>query len=457
MSSDLIHIECACGYTVSIPASQLDSTEACINCGADLDKSQLRPQKPTPSASIPVPMPAKAQIARNPFEDPDEEDSFVPVADDTQEPSAFAQTPGRDVGPPKDFEGTESFVPSMHEAKETPAASAPVKETNPFEDPNEPPNSFGDDSAALASEADVPKNYSDPTPKTDPSKIRTFTDAEHKNAYRGVEKEEKCPRCGNVYRGDWDKRETVAGDMCFICSNQASDGVPLRLQTEEKKRNAEDGVLTPMAELKKRRAEIEEEKPGWIDTDSPRFKMVIAMVGVFMILFTIYMVATDDFQTYSERMAERQNGGSVEVTQEEVQSDDLPAWITAIIIGGRIFGAFLSSFLAIYLVLYTTNRLPNDDVIKDTIVILFPMVLISMMYSVIWFGRLFFDDPLMQTIFLGMFIGPLGMIAACMILMRFLDFRIRDFIYLWVFSFFANTFVWVLSMFFEWGIASIVL
>jgi hypothetical protein len=422
MSSEFVKIECDCGYTVSVPADQFEKTEACINCGATLDKTRISTKKQE------EPQPAVAQThkattpEKSPFEDSDGPEDFTVVPDDTREPSAFIPTPDRDV--------------------------------NPFEDPDEEPSPFADDAADLASEADNPKSYTDDTPKSDPSKIRKFTDAEHKNAYRGVEKEEKCPRCGNVYRGDWDKRDTIEGEMCFICSNQAVDGVPLRLQTERKKKEEaeKEGVLAPMGELRKKPQDSMEESDSFFNTNSPRFKMFVAILGFATILLTIFMISTDDFETWNERHSDEP--AVVEV--DETPPVELPAWVAVVLWAWNVVAALATTFLSIYLVLYIRNKLPHDDFVRNAVMIgaVTLLVVVFVTVTVLIFG--IFGDPLTRIVF-GTFVLFAGFMLFCFVLMNLLDFGVVDILLLALMAGLVQVFVQSISMFFKWGLASIVL
>lgn len=423
MSSEDIKIECDCGYVVSVPATQLESTESCINCGAVLDMNRVSAAKPMP-AQTPISEQAKAAATpRSPFEDPDEEEEFKPIADDTTEPSPYTPTPDRDV--------------------------------NPFEDADEPTDSFGDDSGTLASEADTPKTYTNEAPEPDPSKLRTFTDAEHKNAYRGVEKEELCPRCGNPYRGEWDKKETIQGEMCFICSNQAVDGVPLRLQTEAKKKAEaeEQGVLTPMGELRKKPQATTIEKQSILDTDSPTFKMFVAFLGFATILLTIYLWQTDDFQTYSERHSV-EDTASTEIVEEE--TPEVPAWMAVVILVWNIFAALVAWFLGLYVVLYLREKLPHERLSLNIMVIGWVQFVIIAFVVAAWFLLQFMNGTMLLPFFwVASFI--LGGFLIIKLYLNVLDFKIFDFFLFGIVFGFSQMFVQYISMFFKWGMASIFL
>ena len=66
-------------------------------------------------------------------------------------------------------------------------------------------------------------------PAPDASLIRSYEDPEHSNAYQDVQNAEACPKCGNPYRGDWDKQNINGEAMCYICSSQATEQIPERI------------------------------------------------------------------------------------------------------------------------------------------------------------------------------------------------------------------------------------
>jgi hypothetical protein len=454
MGSDEIKIECDCGYVVRIPANQIESTEACINCGAVLDMTRISTTEPIPAPTTIPQTPQPAKTSRNPFEDPDEVHEFTQVPDDTSDPSAFTRTPNRDVNPFEDPDEVHEFTQAPDDTS-VPSAITPTpnRDVNPFEDPDDDPSPFADDSSDLASDADNPKSYADATPKTDPSKLRSFTDAEHKNAYRGVEKEELCPRCGNPYRGDWDKRETIEGEMCYICSNQAVDGVPLRLQTEQKKKE-EEGVLTPMGDLNKKPPNPYEENTSLFNTDSPKFRMFVAMLGLATIVVAIYMWQIDDFETWEERHSKPYEE-PIDAFQEEVRPERLPAWASLALSIMNLVGAYVTWFLGTYAILTFRNKLPKEDFTSNALVIGFIQIVITIFLGAGFLTLGLFDDPTYSAIFRAMlYFFVLGVVIITY--RKYFDFGIIDF---WLFGIFLGISYWfvqMVMMFFKWGLATIV-
>ena len=90
--------------------------------------------------------------------------------------------------------------------------------------------------------------------------------------------DESCTRCGRNLRDEWDRLETSAGVLCYVCANQVADGVPERLkhiaaaEEAERARPPSERVLDSVEYSL---------PPWWAQYRSPAVKLaVLAMVGL---------------------------------------------------------------------------------------------------------------------------------------------------------------------------------
>ncbi|MFP6581989.1 MAG: hypothetical protein VCD00_05465 [Candidatus Hydrogenedentota bacterium] len=379
------YITCECGYEMFLPKERIGRRVECIHCGAMIDTSQNKPGPRT-----------------------------VPEFDTSSPKSDRIETPSLSSSPFEDGD-EEDLRPSV-------SYSAIPKATPEIQDePQYNPSAFEDDDEEEV-DADAP-------PAPDASLIRSYEDPEHSNAYQNVQNAETCPKCGNPYRGDWDKQNINGEAMCYICSSQATETIPDRILN--KPTVAPDPVTAMKDWTGSVNAEIPEgpmeEIPWFRDPESKGFRHMIYWMAFSVIAVTVIAVITMGF----EGPPTAPSSPIVADPNASEQLPMLPQWATItywiMVAGMRVAGLFLS----FYLVLSLTNRLPSGDWKGDCITIGF-CVFCLFIGSSAYFAVLYFAsdiDPIasLLTIILATICGGF---AAILIVMNTLDFRIRDFIYL---------------------------
>ncbi|MBX7259345.1 MAG: hypothetical protein K1Y02_23485, partial [Candidatus Hydrogenedentes bacterium] len=183
-----------------------------------------------------------------------------------------------------------------------------------------------------------------------------------------------CARCGRAFRGDWDRYRTSAGVVCHICSNQA-------IKPEEQ---SITGFIEPVESLKIDPVEVdlppaapsvviaEAEDVPWykritIDED---FMRKVALVGAVLVLaVAAYYWVTQGFEV-PERGAFHAGGDTSEpVVEGEPVVEATPAHARALF-AISLFTAFISYYIGIFMYLTWANRMPNETLIANLIVIL---------------------------------------------------------------------------------------
>ncbi|MFP6596286.1 MAG: hypothetical protein VCC01_02415 [Candidatus Hydrogenedentota bacterium] len=413
--ADGFYITCGCGYELYIPEADIGTEQECINCGADLDTH--------PSAVSTEKDSAKEDVLA-----PPEVSSFVEA-----EHSPYT---GPTVSSP--FEDDDE--------SEVPAPQSAASQTEPEEPPDYAASIFEDDSDKAEEDAQTEN-----TP--DPSKIRTYHDPEHTAAYQGSTETETCPRCGNVYRGEWDKQLIDGETICYICSNQATEGLPERLKQD--RAVAPNPVTQGQNWSGSVTAEIPEgpiEERFWLfSPESDEFRIMIYVLAFGMVFVTILLVIFGDFSppTPSDQPI-------AEVQTETEAQPELPAWATAIYWSWRMFIMFAGQFLSIYMVLSLTDRLPHGKIIKDFVIVGYTMLLLAVM-TAIYFGLASTIGQSMMGPVLMLIVNVICGLPCIWIMMNVLDFRIRDFFYLMFISGFVHSFLHLISLVVYAGLAKIAL
>lgn len=376
------YITCECGYEIFLPKERAGRTIECLLCGAMIDTSQNIPG-PRSVAEFDTSPPKPDRIdtpseTASPFED-----------DDAEERPSVSYSP----------------IPQA-------AAEAP-------DEPQYNPSAFEDDD-----EEELDTNA---PPAPDSSLIRSYEDPEHSNAYQDVQNAEACPKCGNPYRGDWDKQNINGEVMCYICSSQATESIPERILN--KGAVAPDPVTAQKDWTGSVNAEIPTgpiEETFWLwDPESDRFKNMVRWLAIGLLSITILAIFTTDYSPVPQAPS---SPGLVDEAQAE-ELPTLPRWATLsfwIIVG--VMG-FLGQFLSIYAVLYMTNRLPNGDFIGDVISIGYAMFWFTLV-SIAFFAVAGVVSPMMMGSILMMLVAVVFGFILIVVAINMLDFRIRDFFYL---------------------------
>lgn len=426
---DGFYITCECGYELYIPEADVGTEQECINCGAELDTH--------PSA-----VSAEKESAKEDVVAPLEVSSFVD-SEHSEYKNPTASSPFEDDGEPD--------APA-------PLTPQPVAPATPPLQPKDPPDYAA---SIFEDDSDEEEERLAAVNRPDPSLIRTYHDPEHTAAYQGNTETETCPRCGNVYRGDWDKQQIGGKTICYICSNQAVDGIPERLK--QKRPIAPNPVTQNQNWSASVNTEIPEgpvEEKFWLfDPESNEFRIMIYVLAFGMIILTLFLVVFTDMDMPSQSdqsIAEYESEAGTTIDGEEVVEPELPGWATSIYWAWRVFIIFAGQFLSIYVVLMLTDRLPHGNIIKDFVVVGYTMLLLGIV-TAIYFA---FASTIGQTMMgplLMMIVNVVCLLPCIWIMINVLGFRIRDFLYLMFISGFVHSFLHLISLFFYAGLAKVAL
>jgi hypothetical protein len=396
------YIECGCGYQMYFTDKEIGATQSCFNCGFSLKvDSPNTTSDNNPTANIEVKTKSsQPKTYSSPFEDDEEPDTPVLPISSTFQPKAMAEP---------DTANDDRTVYSN-------AASA-----------------FGD---LDEEEEDVEEAASSNQP--DPSLIREYEGPEHSNRYRQVDETEKCPRCGNPFRGDWDKQSINGHEICYICSNQATKGMPERADTNKFNAAGVDYLEEGQKQIAGLEHDIKVEgthaggvEKFWLfDPESDQFRVMLYVLALSTIMITLYAVF------FMDSGSSNPGDYSTVAYQAEVSgeaSQPLPVWGKVLLVGWTIIEYFTTFVVTVFLILYLSERMPHDHFGMDiftTILALSPFFISKILMSlVVYFIG---SDPSAVTAMAAMIallrIG--GIVLTIMTLMNLLDFRIRDFFYM---------------------------
>jgi hypothetical protein len=330
---------------------------------------------------------------------------------------------GREVAAPSDSPFEDGDTPTQRNTQRPMVPREPVSEfsASVFEDENE----------VDEEEVDRP----------DPALLRVYTDPEHSSAYLNVQNAEKCSRCGNPYRGEWDKQ--VEGDktICYICSNQATEKIPNRILQRGAVAPNLDTARAWDTSLNTQIPDGPIEEKFWLfDPESGPFRSMLYWMIAGLLLVTVASIiysGLDAPSPSSSRSAGTvvvQDDGAVGALMPKAGAEpEMPQW--AIVLVWLIIGlsGFVAQFFTFYAVLLLTNRLPHGEWKRDVMIIGLTEVAVTGIIvanlTVGYFLSAFLTGILgymMSTVFFGFlwFITVINM----------LDFRIRDFFYFAVLS-----------------------
>lgn len=219
-----------------------------------------------------------------------------------------------------------------------------------------------------------------------------------------------CARCGNPFRGDWDRQETQHGVYCYRCSNQATDGVPERLK--HLAQAPPTGPLMP---------KFEEEQLKF--TEKPAFKRGLLIAGLLVVALAIY---------YSPMANAPVPASSRTTISADAEAIEMPTWVAVVWAVWRVLGIYLGLFLTLYIVLNSQNRLPHEVFWENLVYLSWVLLLLTAVsagiYAALWvLDGTTITGMLWERIIWRFLIASLGAFAAIFILMRTLDFGIKDF------------------------------
>jgi hypothetical protein len=417
--SDPLRVTCACGYENWVPAEKLGQTVPCFVCGQDLLIEE-------PAASLESP----GAGAR---------------------PAGAGERPSTSAAPLSPFEADEpdtAVRPKFQHAPPAPVLPSPApRPRSPFEeDAPEEERILRADEKLVAGPfsleaAPAPKegpSVSDQMEKLRPKERRDRHMIVHTISPHDAPTGEKCSQCGKELRGSWDRIETEAGLLCYVCSNQATHDVPARLlkaDTSPKREARDTEFITASGP-----AEPVEYVPWWRDTHSDGFKNAILFLafGTLFFAFIVWLTGWGSPPTNSPTNA----------ASDTVEGPPLPAWITYGVWTWRILASYLGLFIALYLTLGRDGRLPYDSFRTN---VLYLCGVIGL-FTGVAIGALLGGYLVGGGIWV-VGIAAIAVLTTLSILTNLLDFRFRDFLWLVFFYLPVSQFiVYVLSMFVYWGL-----
>lgn len=387
------YIACECGYDIFVSPHLRGKTIECPMCGNEVDTNAPPP--------------------------PVEEDADVTEPEEIVAPKEvlhFDDT-SRDewgAGSGSPFEDNEGPDPVY----------APQSPRSESDEPEVVEPTYSADAFVDEDDEDLEEDVNAP----DPSLIRTYQGAEHTNAYQDVDESEKCPNCGNPFRGDWDKQQVGDQVICYICSNQATEKVPDRILnkvTVNEKSDAEKSwAFSPNATIPEGPIE---EKYWLFDPESDGFRKMVWTMALGLPIITLIVLNTEDFSP--PRTSTNVDALQRQEAQGDVSEPGLPQWATVtywLIVG--IMG-YVGQFSSFYAVLYVTDRLPHGEFKRDALVIGYTLLLLTGM-SVVYFGIGSYLSEFPAGFIFMFLIGALLALIMIKMVIDSLDFRIRDFLYL---------------------------
>ena len=361
---------CTCGYTNLVDGSAFGTSIKCFNCGAKLklDEPSAAPAGPTGDAAAPetdsdqAPPESPPVVHSPPGPGPAEGRSPSPFEEESERSKVVQEQPEEPPPQPR--------VRSPFEAEET-------EEEQPTRGP------FTLESAPESEDASFAKLIEAERPKVGSQHVIIETESSLDNKTG-----EKCPQCGREIRGDWDRFKTADGIICYICSNQATHGMPQRMQTEKGQRDltGEDYLI------EKKPPPEPEPAPWYLDTQSEGFRRTLWGLAIGTLLFGVYIYLFDESQPPP---------GQVQ-TMGEVVADiaQMPLWARGVLQAWSILTVFLSGLIAAYLVLKQFEYLPHDAFLRD----------------MLYIGSIVFALTFMHFLLVAMggFVGQLPMFGAIM-------------------------------------------
>ena len=362
---------CACGYTTLVYGSAVGTSVECGNCGAELEVDEL---SATSDGPVGDPAPLQDDVVQDQPESPLKDEAEHPVS------SPPARSP---------------FEEEDEEAEEGPSSGPFTLEPSP---------EAGDESFAKRMEAERPKEGNRHVI------LDTESSLDRKTG-------EKCGDCGREIRGDWDRFETPEGVICYVCSNQATHGMPQRTQSKKGARElAGDDYLLEA----KTAPPAPEAAPWYFDPQSDTFKRVLLALAFSTIGIALF-VSFFGVGTPSEEQL-----SAARETRETAPEIVLPLWANVVIWAWRGFAADLGIFITLFLVLDRANYLPRDS-FKDNLIYIGMVVLsIAALQVVTGLSYVFLMPIFVVGGFLYVFVWAFSVLAQVIIVNRALDMRIRD-------------------------------
>lgn len=199
-----------------------------------------------------------------------------------------------------------------------------------------------------------------------------FDAAEPERTVRDPKKH--CARCGRVFRGDWDRYRAPEGTVCHICRHQAVKPEEQSITgfiepVESLKIDAASGAIPP---VEPSTVVFEEEDVPWykrISVDE-EFMRKVAIAGAILILsLSVYYWVTQGFVVPS-REALHGGGEPSEQAAESTPAVEATPMHARALIAISIFTKFAGCYAGLILYLTWVNRMPNESLFANLLVIL---------------------------------------------------------------------------------------
>jgi hypothetical protein len=413
--SEKLQITCVCGYENWVSPDHIGQTISCAMCGADLavDEAAASGQfnSPDPAEFDDEPAPESPV-------NPPHRRSVPPAGPTLEERVESAREKHRPLSPFED-EDEEQGAPAPREtesrAVESPAPRSRAR--SPFE-AGEPEReqTQGRGPFTLEPQSGPPGgvSYAERMEATRPKESRSRHVVVATVSPHDMPSGENCSECGRALRGSWDRIETEKGVICYICSNQAVQGLPKRLAAEKPK----GGALRDydLADKPAQPAPVDH-RPWYTDTESPEFKRVIFALAAITLLVAAYFFFFDDGQAPATGAAEAPAPAEVELT----------AFTAALLQAWQVFAFFASFLSAVYIVLRAQGDTPFGRIVPDLLYMGAICVPVSVFFFVVTTVQNIFSGfghPAVILVVAVIFVVKWYVIFS--VVMRFVHLRISD-------------------------------
>ena len=398
---------CTCGYTTLVPGSAFGTSVECANCGAELevDESSAAPDR---SADDPAPvegeydrgLPESPLIVHSPFEAAPKEGPASPCEDETE----------RSEIRPHEADRTSPSPPARSPFEEEDEETEEGPSSGPFT--LEPAPESGDESFAKRIEAERPKEGNRHVI------IETESSLDKRTG-------EKCAECGREIRGDWDRFETAEDVICYVCSNQATHGLPERLKTAPDRRELSEQDLIIHQEQP-----VQKPEPPWyLNPHSETFRRVLLALALGTVLLAVF-VSLFDTGTPSEEVLR-----AAREARETAPEIVLPLWANLVIWSWRAFGVYLGFLLTLYFMLDRADRLPRDTFKTNILFICGVLSIVAGIQILTSVAYLFLMPVFVVGGFLYVLVWVLSVFVQIMVVNGSLDMRLRDWAWAIIFYF----------------------
>ncbi|MCL4217824.1 MAG: hypothetical protein KJ052_12575 [Candidatus Hydrogenedentes bacterium] len=179
-----------------------------------------------------------------------------------------------------------------------------------------------------------------------------------------------CDRCGKPFRGPWDRLNTTAGVLCNICANYIGSGAK-RITEERGPKPVDTTLLDSKVNLKPDR------EPSRFDEIMRKVALISGGAVVVLALF---------FWLIGEQSNIPEPGPAA---QQETAAEGFPEVTVGggiVLIGLMAVFGIAPQWLALYLVLMWSERLPNDTFAANALVLLLYAVAINLLGLIPCFG-----------------------------------------------------------------------